>query len=295
MILGACELFFADRRFFHGAKFFDGEVNDLADGFLRGAGVDGEHASVGIGRELAKDGVGEALFFADVLKEARRHAASKKIVEDRRGEARFVAERKCGDSDTEMDLLEVALGFETNRRLCKRSGVIFQRARRAQIAELTLDEVQNFFMRDIPRGGDNEMIGRKPVAEALNEMSAVEAANGFWRSENRTAEWMLGPEAARENVVKQIFGIVQVHLDFFEDDLALLLDVIGIELGTENEIGDDVKGDREMFVENFGVEANLFFRSEGVEHAADGVHFASDGFGGAAFGALEDHVFDEMG
>ena len=106
---------------------------------------------------------------------------------------------------------------------------------------------------------------------------------------------MLRPEAARENVVKLIFGIVQVHLDFFEDDLAFFFYVFGIEFGAKNEIGDDVKRDRQMLVENFGVEADLFLRGERVEHAADGIHFAGDGFGGAALGAFEDHVLHEMG
>src|SRR6266404_1531060 len=50
-----------------------------------------------------------------------------------------------------------------------------------------------------------------------------------------------------------------------------------------------------MVVENFGVETDLLFGGEGVQHAADGIHFAGDGFGGTAFGAFEDHVFDEMG
>ncbi len=49
-----------------------------------------------------------------------------------------------------------------------------------------------------------------------------------------------------------------------------------------------------MGVEHLGVEADLFLGSERVEHAADGVHFAGDGFGGAAFGALEDHVLEKV-
>ncbi len=295
MVFGASELFFADRRFLHGAKFLDGEVNDLADGFLGGAGIDGEHAGVGIGRELAEDGVGEAFLFADVLKEARGHAASEKIVQHGGGKARFVAERKGRNSDAEMDLFEVALGFETDGRLGGRSGVILERARGAEIAEFALDKVQNFLVRDVARGGDDEMIGREPVAESLDQMFAIEGANGFRRAQNGAAERMLGPKAARKNIVKLILGIVQVHLDFFEDDLAFFFYVFGIEFGAENEIGDDVKGDRQMLVENFGVEADLLFRGERVEHAADGIHFAGDGFGGAALGAFEDHVLDEMG
>jgi hypothetical protein len=180
-------------------------------------------------------------------------------------------------------------------RLSQRSGVIFERSRGAEIAELALDEVQNLFVRDVSSGGDDEMIGSKPVPEALDKMLAIEAADSFWCAENGAPERMFGPKATRENIVKKIFGIVQVHLDFFEDDLAFFSNIIGIELGAKNEIGDNVKSDGEMFVENFGVETDLFFRGERIEHSADGVHFAGDSFGGAAFRAFENHVLDEMG
>ena len=138
------------------------------------------------------------------------------------------------------------------------------------------------------------MVGRKPILEAAKKRFAVEIADGFRSAEDRAAEGMLGPETAGENVVEKIFGIVQVHLDFFEDNLALFIDVVGIELGTKDEIGDDVERDREMLVENFGVEADLFLGGEGVEHAANGIHFAGDGFGGTALSAFENHVLEEM-
>ena len=95
--------------------------------------------------------------------------------------------------------------------------------------------------------------------------------------------------------MEKIFGVIHVHLDFFEDDLALFLDVFGIELGSKDEIGKNVEGDGEMRVEDLGVEADLFLGSEGIEHAADGIHFAGDVFGRAALGALEDHVLKKMG
>ena len=95
--------------------------------------------------------------------------------------------------------------------------------------------------------------------------------------------------------MQKVFGVVEVHLDLFKDDLALFFYVLGIEQRAENEVGDDIKGDGEMLVENLGVEADLFLGSESIEHAADGVHFAGDSFGGAALSTLEDHVLDEVG
>src|SRR6266853_5576794 len=106
---------------------------------------------------------------------------------------------------------------------------------------------------------------------------------------------MPGPETPRKNFVQQIFRVVQVHLDFFQDHLAFFFYIFGIELGPQNEIGNDVEGNREMLVEHFGVETNLFFGGEGVQHSADGIHLSRYGFRGAPFGALEDHVLHEMG
>ncbi len=148
---------------------------------------------------------------------------------------------------------------------------------------------------DVARGGDDQMIRREPIAKALVQVLAIELTDGFRSAKNRATERMLGPEATRENVVEKILGIVHVHLDFFEDDLAFFPDVAGIELGTKNEVGDNVEGDGQMLVEDFGVEANLLLRGERIEHAADRVHFAGDSFGGAALGTLENHVLDEMG
>src|SRR5229473_150414 len=105
---------------------------------------------------------------------------------------------------------------------------------------------------------------------------------------------MLRPEAAGENLVKKIFGIVQVHFYFFEDDLAFLLHIFGVKFRAEHQVGDDVKGDGQMLVKNFGVEADLFLGSKSVEHATNGIHFAGDRFGGTALRALENHVLHKV-
>src|ERR1700730_66275 len=41
----------------------------------------------------------------------------------------------------------------------------------------------------------------------------------------RVSDRLPRPEATRENVVKEILSIVQIHLDLFEDHLALFYDV----------------------------------------------------------------------
>src|SRR6266853_2843108 len=105
---------------------------------------------------------------------------------------------------------------------------------------------------------------------------------------------MLRPEAACENFVQQRFRIVEIHLDLFENYLTFFCHVVGIEERTKTQVGNNIERNGEMIVENFGVEANLFFGGEGVEHSADRIHFTGDGFGGTALRAFEDHVLHEM-
>src|SRR6266852_3912258 len=70
--------------------------------------------------------------------------------------------------------------------------------------------------------------------DSRKQRIAMEGFHGFRRAENRAAQRMLRPETSREDFVKQIFRIVQVHLDFFEADLAIILQVFGVEFRAEH-------------------------------------------------------------
>jgi len=294
MILGAQQFFIGNRRFFHGAELGDGHIENLADGLLRRARIHAEHTGIGVRGEFAKDGISEAVFFADVLEETRRHAAAEKIIEDGHAKAALVSDGKRGDTDAEVDLLEIAFGFEADGRAGRRGSISIGMRGDRKMTEFLLDQLQDLVVGDIASGGDEEAIGGKPAAEALAKAFAVELADGFGSTENGAAEGMVGPEATGEDVVEKVFGVVEIHLDLFEDNLALFLHIVGIEFGAKDEISEHIKGDREMLIEDLGVEADLFFRGEGIEHATDGIHFAGNVFGRAALGALENHVFQEV-
>src|SRR5258708_22779104 len=143
VVLGAKELFFADGRFLERAEFLDGEVDDLAYGFCRCAGVDGKHASVGIGRNFAENGVSEAELFSNVLKEARGHASPEKIVEDGDAEAAFVGNGEGRDADAAMNLLEMALGFEMEGSRRERSSVVVIHTSRIQSGKFELGTIED--------------------------------------------------------------------------------------------------------------------------------------------------------
>src|SRR6202030_884825 len=139
------------------------------------------------------------------------------------------------------------------------------------------------------------MVRGKPRGEARFQHLAIKVFYRFRSAKYGASQSVFVPKPASKDFVQKILGVVHVHLDFFQDDLLLLSDVFGIKIGTENKIGDDVEGDGQMFVEDFGVEADLFLGGESVEHAADGIHFTRDSFRGTALGAFENHVLDEVG
>ena len=47
----------------------------------------------------------------------------------------------------------------------------------------------------------------------------------------------------------QVIGAVGLHLDLFEDDALLLFDIFLAEEGMEDQVGQDVEGQREVLIE----------------------------------------------
>ena len=90
------------------------------------------------------------------------------------------------------------------------------------------------------------------------------------------------PERLGEELVHEIVGRVLDHLDLFEDDLLLALDVVGREHRVRHEVGEDVGGQRQVLVEHLDVVAGVFLRRERVELPANRIHLLRDVFGRAA-------------
>ena len=149
-------------------------------------------------------------------------------------------------------------------------------------------------MRQIARGRDQQVGRRVNFAIVILNHRLIEALDGLARAQNRLAERVILPEVRRKNLVDQIVGTVRVHLDFFENDAFFLLDVFVAECGVQHEIAQYVHGDRQMFVEHLGVEADHLFRGESVEIAADRIDGAGDLLGRPVRRAFEQHVLDEM-
>lgn len=294
VVLGAAQFFFRGRLGFQFAELFDDGLDHLAGGFASRAGINEQHTGVAVAGVLAEDGVGEGLPLADILEEARRHGAAENIVEQRGGKAPGMRDGIGRDAEADVNLLELFFVAERDARVG-----FGQRVREAvrhgrDTGEGSGGELDETLVFDIAGGGDDKVIGYIPVLKNGEDRVAGEILYRVTRAEDGFAEGVAAPEILREGLVDEIFGIVLIHFDFFEDDGFFLDDVVFGEARPKDEVGDDVESDGKVLVENFGVEADHFFGGESIEHSADGVHFARDGFCAAALGAFEDHVFNEV-
>ena len=123
---------------------------------------------------------------------------------------------------------------------------------------------------------------------------AIEAADGLLGPQNRASQRVPFPEAAGEELVDLVLGIVHLHLQLFEDDAFFLLDVLRLEQGIADQIGHHVEGFRQMLVQHLDVVADQFLGGERVQAAADGIHRPGNLLRCAVLGALEHHVLDEV-
>ena len=89
------------------------------------------------------------------------------------------------------------------------------------------------------------------------------------------------PEVLREQLVDEIVGRVLDHLDLFEDDLLLALDLVGGERRAQHDVGQQIDGERQVLVEHLDVVARVFLRRERVELAADRIDRLRDVLGAA--------------
>jgi hypothetical protein len=89
--------------------------------------------------------------------------------------------------------------------------------------------------------------------------------------------------------------IVVVHSDLFEDDAALVLDVLAPEQRRSDHVADHVDGQRQVGVQHPGVVAGVLLGGERVQLTADRVERGRDLQRVPPGGALEQQVLEVMG
>ena len=277
------------------AEFLDDRADQLRRGFARCSGVHRKHARIGIGRQVAANRVRQSLPFADILKQPRRHSAAENNIQQRRRVAPLVRQRIRRHAEHDVDLFEFLLVALFDAGVClgalSRAAAAPARATppNSRATRSTRRACSRF-----PAAVMTVLFGAYHDAKTFEQRVARKLRHRFRSAQNRQPQRMPAPEILREQFVDQVFGIVLVHLDLFEDHLFFLGDVRVVKSRAQHQVGEHVERDRQVLVEHLRVEAGHFLGREGVEHPAHRVHRLRDFFGRALLGALEDHVLDEM-
>ena len=97
-------------------------------------------------------------------------------------------------------------------------------------------------------------------------------------------------EVVEDDVVRRVVRLA----DLLQDHAPLALQFLGLEGGVGQDVADDVGGERGVLLQHLHVIGGLLARGVGVDVAADRLDLLGDLRRGAALGALERHVLEEV-
>ena len=94
-----------------------------------------------------------------------------------------------------------------------------------QIGERSLDQRLELCVLEVSRGGNDQVRRQVGAREVPPEAGGLERCDRVGGSQNRPAERMTRPELLSEHFVDEIVRRILDHLDLFENDALLLIDV----------------------------------------------------------------------
>src|SRR5262245_51289813 len=93
----------------------------------------------------------------------------------------------------------------------------------------------------------------------------------------------------------EVVWCVLHHFDLFQNDTPLLFHVLRVKFRIDQQIRQNIEGDRQVLVQYFRTVTNCFLRRESIQMSADGVNLTSDFLGRPMSGSFEKQMLDKMG
>ncbi len=141
---------------------------------------------------------------------------------------------------------------------------------------------------------NQDVSGRVHAAVIIQQHFASEFLDSFFRTENRLSQAVTFPKVTDESFMQHEFGLIGLHLDFFENDALFLLDVFLTEQRIQHQIGQNIERKRKVLIQHLRVETHQFLAGERIQPASYRIDRAGDVLGGTILSPLEHHVLDEM-
>ena len=119
-------------------------------------------------------------------------------------------------------------------------------------------------------------------------------AHRFFTAQDRPGQRLIAILREHYQLVHGVLGRVLGHGDFLKHHALFALDIGFVQARMQKDVRQNVHCQRQILIHRLGVKAGAFLAGEGVQRAADRVHFLGDVARAAPLGALEQHVLNEM-
>ena len=165
---------------------------------------------------------------------------------------------------------------------------------RAGAVQHSLGELDDPRVVDVAGGGDDDVVGRVAGVVVGGDVGDRDRADHLGSPEHAPAERVVAEDRLGEHVVDAVLGLVLVHRDLLEHDLALGVDLVGRQRRGEQHLGHQVERLLGVLVEEAGVQVRRLLAGRRVGRGAHAVEELGDLDRRVALGALEQQVLEEM-
>ena len=149
-------------------------------------------------------------------------------------------------------------------------------------------------MLEVAGGGDDDVARRVAGVVVGGDLGHRDRADHLGAAEHAAPERMVAEDRLGEDVVDAVLGLVLVHRDLLEHDLALGVDLVGGSVGREQHLGQQVERLLGVLVEEARVQVGRLLAGRGVGRGAHAVEELGDLDRRVALGALEQQVLEEV-
>ena len=165
----------------------------------------------------------------------------------------------------------------------------------AQAGKMLSGQIDELIVVDGTGRSQHHAVAAVIAAHKILQRPPVETFDFLRGTQDRATHGLFGKGAFLEQVKDQIVRCVVDLGDFLLDDPALAFQFLVAERRVLQDIGQHVDRERHVVFQDTGVVGCLLTRGISVDVTADIFDLLGDGLGIAPFGALERHVFQQMG
>ena len=244
------------------------------------------------------DAVGQPAALADLLEEPRGRRAAEDVVQHAQGEAALVVAGDARPAQADVVLLGV---LAQEPHAAQRAGV-GERGRRGDrrqgraraLDARALHELDERVVVDRAGRGDDDVARHVAGVVEGGQAARRRAGDDLGTADDRAAQRVAPEDGLAQDVEHLVLGVVLVHGDLLEDDLALLVELARVEARAPDHVGHHVEGLLEVDVEDARVDRRGLLARPGVELGPHRVEELVDLQRRVAGAAAEEHVLDEV-